>query len=725
MASRARLGTDERPAKVLSCASCRARKVRCSKIQPRCTECEKADVECIYPSRKPTRRASRPRQRELLDRISRLEGIVGQVDPQSRSLSLDSAVGGFAAAATATAHTPAVTGGQDTRNVAVQSSSGKPNNTHAAGDRYMSGEFWSNLCEEVGAIRQTLEQSSGDEDDDENDDVDPDLDQISPPSRNPSLPENQNSPSGFILGNPDYHERQLLAHPAPDIISQLWAIYCRNCDPIIKILHQPTVSAEIRTLTQAHRPQSLARPWNALMFCIYFGAVSSLTPERCEIELGERQDILSRRYRMLAERALAAADYLNTNDLVTLQAFTIYTCMVRCQSHDRTTWALTALLVRLAQAMNLHRDGDGHRFSIYEAEMRRRLWSFVLVLDIRGSEDRGTENIVQANSFTTAAPTLVDDADFSPSTTTPLVPKATPADNIVPVCMNMCSAVFGLQMHSRSEMGPGAIASEDELLGQVRRLEEDFVHTADPTHAPSVYASEIARLVILKVWLAIQYPYTARPVFPRLSVSRDTMLRTAVSIMELSERAQLPPVKDRFAWWTYTYVQWHPLAVTLAELCLKTEGELVDRAWEVVERGFPLWRDKIADSSRGTLWRPIRKLMKRAKAAREAALMQRLSLDEVSRSDMVATGSARLVQPPPVDDAGAMDMSVAEQFPLDPALSIPGTMDLSLTDLPNDLMSLYANQPAYLDQDMDFTLWNEFLMETRQDYSPLGSGDSF
>ena len=42
--------------------------------------------------------------------------------------------------------------------------------------------------------------------------------------------------------------------------------------------------------------------------------------------------------------------------------------------------------------------------------------------------------------------------------------------------------------------------------------------------------------------------------------------------------------------------------------------------WRVVEGVFPKWSDIIADTKRGSLWRPLRKLYKKAKAARRAAL---------------------------------------------------------------------------------------------------------
>jgi hypothetical protein len=688
------MSTPDRPAKkVLSCSSCRSRKIKCSKAQPQCVECSRAGIQCTYPSRRPTRRAPRPRQKELLDRISRLEDIVGQVEKSQADIDPT------AAAAAASAARPDATA--------------LPEPTA----RYLSSDFWGNLSAEVEAIRQALEQTSSDNEDDDG-----------PPNDAASLsnPSSAGTPSGYILGNPDYHERQL-PHPPPSVMMRLWDLYCRNCDPIIKILHQPTMTEEIQAIARSEHPQAIAPALNALVFCIYFGAITSIRPESCEKEFGEPLGVLSQRYRVLAEQALAAADYLNSNDLRTLQAFAIYICMIRSHSHGRTSWSLTALFVRLAHAMNLHRDGDGRRFTPFEAEMRRRLWGWVLILDIRTSEDRGTDNIVLANTYDTSTPTLIDDADFSPASPGPLKPKDTPTENIVTNCMIACSSLFGSMVHQPHKMDDNpnqASYTEDDLMERVRHLEASFIHNADHTHLPSLYASEIARIVILKLWLACQYPFSAQSAVPRTKVSRETMLRTALSVMELQEKMQLPPWRDRFSWWTVSYVQWHPLAVTLAELCIRTEGDLVDRAWEVVDRVYPLCRDVIADTHRGTLWRPIKKLMSRAKAARAATALERCNLNVAAQP----AAEARPKLPPPQDMGFTIlgTDSVIRPLPqstmqmdVDPAMA-----DTSMLPIPQNLANLYFDEPGFTAQDMDLTLWNEFLMDTQVDHSPSGSGTS-
>lgn len=62
----------------------------------------------------------------------------------------------------------------------------------------------------------------------------------------------------------------------------------------------------------------------ALMFAIYFAAVATLSQEECFSIFHEDKDRLSIRYKFNIEAALTNADFLNSMDLVTLQAFVLY-----------------------------------------------------------------------------------------------------------------------------------------------------------------------------------------------------------------------------------------------------------------------------------------------------------------------------------------------------------------------------------------------------------------
>lgn len=725
----------DRETKVLSCASCRQRKVKCDKVQPICTQCSRVSLQCVYPSRKPTRRVPRPRQSELLERISRLEGIVGQADPQKLQ-ELDELTAAASSSTSATAaskpkqrvasNATAVTS-QEKENTPTTSSTSENagRETASTTSRYMSDEFWGNLCDEVEGIKQALDRPSEDEDDDEEQFEDsPETNQ----SDFPSLGE----PSGFMFGNPNFQEREQPRHPPRETILHLWKIYCRNVDPLIKILHRPTLNEDIEAFVSS--PQSQLPPSkNALLFAIYFAAASTLSNQDSLRQLGEGQDVLIKRYRAGVEKALAAADYLNSNELTTLQAATIYVTLLRVSSVTRSSWVLTSLIIRLGQAMNLHRDGDGNRHSPFDAEMRRRLWYFICVLDVRGAEDRGSDAILTPTSYNTIRPTNIDDDAFGPASMGPLVPKSTHAENVVCICTARCS-VFGyiFHPHTKSTDGDETLHTEDELIHHVRALENDFIHNTDPSSIASRYASEVARMVILKLWLIVQYPFSATPTVTPMRVSRETMLRTAVSCMELHNRMIGELFEDRFAWWTNCYVQWHPLAVTLAELCIQTDGELAERAWRTVEAVYPLLKGTVADSAKGPLWRPIRKLYKKAKEARAGSMIRDLNLNEPPPSSLESLQQRQQQEQQPLPtDFQPSHFAWANAGPSEVAHSsftggpFDATMDPSfLFDYPstNDMDFGQMQSGGF---GLNMGPWNEFLTDTQMDLSPEGSGDSF
>lgn len=102
--------------------------------------------------------------------------------------------------------------------------------------------------------------------------------------------------------------------------------------------------------------------------------------------------------------------------------------------------------------------------------------------------------------------------------------------------------------------------------------------------------------------------------------------------------------EERFKWWKDGYVQWHAMSVALAELCVQTEGILVDRAWATVDRVLPLLSHKVADSKKGALWRPIRKLLRKARERRAEAQLRRLRINQGEEPAMPPSQTTERIQ---------------------------------------------------------------------------------
>lgn len=58
----------------------------------------------------------------------------------------------------------------------------------------------------------------------------------------------------------------------------------------------------------------------------------------------------------------------------------------------------------------------------------------------------------------------------------------------------------------------------------------------------------------------------------------------------------------------------------VAELCIHTQGPTVERSWAILDRSLDFYKQIIADSEKGMLWRPIEKLLRKARETRRRAV---------------------------------------------------------------------------------------------------------
>lgn len=125
--------------------------------------------------------------------------------------------------------------------------------------------------------------------------------------------------------------RQL--HPSPQHMSLLGTFYARNCDPMVKVLHIPSLEKLILNASSNIQEIPYGNYVEAVLFAVYYCALTSLTQEECMQHFHEAREHLLARYRTGTEAALANADLLNTTELGTLQALVIF--LVSLYQHAR------------------------------------------------------------------------------------------------------------------------------------------------------------------------------------------------------------------------------------------------------------------------------------------------------------------------------------------------------------------------------------------------------
>lgn len=104
----------------------------------------------------------------------------------------------------------------------------------------------------------------------------------------------------------------------------MYSAFVRNVDPVVKILHAPSLERYLIERTGEFECSPGPKGWKALEFAIYYCCVTSLTQEECLERLGEERGTLLSRYQLGVEIGLGRADFVNTGDMSTLQALVLY-----------------------------------------------------------------------------------------------------------------------------------------------------------------------------------------------------------------------------------------------------------------------------------------------------------------------------------------------------------------------------------------------------------------
>ncbi|KAA8644442.1 hypothetical protein EYZ11_003552 [Aspergillus tanneri] len=684
---------------IRSCTFCRYRKIRCDRQKP-CTGCVRAGNECVYPPG-PGRAPKRPRRAldaRVLDRLSRLETLIKRLEGEVETGKPSTATPQSGTSAT----TPPAQQSDDGSISAEQLGRLVIDNTRSC---YVSNILWASLGDEIEELRDLLHDPGSD--DDEND-----TSSGAQTEESISEPEISLGCNAAILGfQALVHSLHAYHPPLPQSVALL-EIFKENVVPLVHIFHMPTM---IHIYWDAvAMPEARDRNAEALLFAIYYSTIISMEPEQCSTTLGVSRAYALKHYQFAVEQALARADLLNTQSMILLQAVVLFLSALRNEDASRTVWSLTALVFHIAKAMGLHRDGAAFSLRPLETELRRRLWWHICLLDIRSSEYHGCEPIVHESMFDTRLPLNINDGDLTAEMAEPPAEREEATE--MTFCLIRCEVMrimWKTSYVSLSFRRTGQPSEELSLEARAElaralqeRLEDRYLKHCDTTIPFLHVCVTVARLIIARTWLVVYYPLCQKQSGSDLPTSiRDRLFLTSIKVLELSSLLLTNSDIARWTWHSKTHIQWHAVALVLSEICSRPPSADCDRAWEYVQTVYGRWKMK---GHKGTLWRPIKRLMAKAQYVRE---MQKIDGRATKRHWCVAR------MPPPHLGLPTPDYS-AGHIPSSSAAGTPGTAsrgtpfvshgDSVLTMEPLDpFCHMFFPPDGYIDPpDIDYALAN-------------------
>ena len=208
-----------------------------------------------------------------------------------------------------------------------------------------------------------------------------------------------------------------LSHQLPvdrDNARSLVNSYLATFEQAYRIIHVPTFLDEVNAYWID--PMAMEQGWMAQYLTILGLGNLVQTPAWAPETSGHEK-----RYSQLFEQAqayLMQTPFLSSPTLATIRTLCLMTIAkeaytMSCRQSD-ASWSMMGLISRLAMTMGLHLERpeqDGR----FESEIRRRLWTTIVYLDIQQSVRTGTPLSIHLHDFTSLCPTNCNDADFGPN----------------------------------------------------------------------------------------------------------------------------------------------------------------------------------------------------------------------------------------------------------------------------------------------------------------------
>jgi len=296
---------------------------------------------------------------------------------------------------------------------------------------------------------------------------------------------------------------------------------------------------------------------------------------------------------------------------------------------------LNGVVIRIAQKLGLHHDGEKLGLGPFESEMRRRLWWQIIMVDAKYAMLTGLSHSLLPRNWDIKEPKNLNDADLFPSATEPFQDREGPTEMIFCLIANKVGKFLiespGYEvMIMLIECGVPKTAETPEIQEFRRTIErlaakllELVDRFSDPTAGPvHEMALEMRSQIIQKLTELV----TAQEVEPgcegEMYDPKNNAFKMALSALEHDERTYKIMKDKGFLWFWLVHFQIDVFVFLAGQLCNRTEGQLVERAWRQVGVVYRFHPD-LLDMTNKTYLTLARFILK-AWAGREVALACRL-----------------------------------------------------------------------------------------------------
>ncbi|KAI9738797.1 MAG: hypothetical protein M1834_008304 [Cirrosporium novae-zelandiae] len=369
------------------------------------------------------------------------------------------------------------------------------------------------------------------------------------------------------------------------LIQQYWVAV----HPVVRVVHRPSFENQYETfwaeITAGIQPVASLQ---ALVFSAMFSAVVSLPETAILNNFGVSRRKLIDNFHQGTEAALAAANFLRTSKVETLQALVMFLIPLCRNEMSRAHSALIGLTIRLAECMGLHRDPSHYGLTRLECHVRRILWAQICFLDIRTCEVQGPRPTIRKDEFDTKLPELIDDDDLLANPDCQEHPERWTDMTFARIRFE-CNEMHRQIWVDRPRIEKKQISLTScvaKIEGFRKRMNQKYlpvINDSDPLQRDAHLVMELltSRMVIM---LLHRYHSMINNRLPdRL---RQLILTAGTVQLESSMAVETIPELQTWAWYAGAYQQYHVAFLLLAEIFIFPTRKEADRIWACLDYIF-------------------------------------------------------------------------------------------------------------------------------------------
>ncbi|KAL0939210.1 C6 zinc finger domain-containing protein [Colletotrichum truncatum] len=201
-------------------------------------------------------------------------------------------------------------------------------------------------------------------------------------------------------------------------------------------------------------------------------------------------------------------------------------------------WILGGTLLRAAMCIGLHRDPARlPRMSIFQAEMRRRLWTVILELVLDSSIDSGQPALISQDDYDCELPSNVDDDQIGPDKDAPIVVKDQKSftDASIQIALGRSIPLrLSISKHWSRIKPETEYTTVLHLSSQLRAARQSLISTLHAFHPKtSQFQHQLCDMVLIRYVFNLHMPYVAMS-DPAFCHSHKTCVDAAMKLSYLT-----------------------------------------------------------------------------------------------------------------------------------------------------------------------------------------------